>query len=101
MDGKVVGKHGGYPFYTIGQRRGIGAYGKPAYVTKIEKDTNTIQIGGNADLMHKSLRASQTNLVSRGELTEGLPVQVKVRYKDDPSPAHVLHRGRSHFSSRI
>jgi tRNA-specific 2-thiouridylase len=90
MDGKVVGKHNGYPFYTIGQRRGIGAYGKPVYVTKIEKDSNTIQIGGNVDLMHKSLRASQANLVSRSELTDGMAVQVKVRYKDDPAPASVF-----------
>lgn len=90
MDGKVVGKHSGYPFYTIGQRRGIGAFGKPVYVTKIEKDSNTIQIGGNADLMHKSLLASQANLVSRSALVDGMPVQVKVRYKDDPAPANVF-----------
>jgi len=97
MDGKVVGKHNGYPFYTIGQRRGIGAFGKPVYVTKIEKDANTIQIGGNADLMHKSLRASQTNLVSRSELIDGIPVQVKVRYKDDPTPAIVFKDGDGGF----
>jgi tRNA-specific 2-thiouridylase len=97
MDGKVVGKHGGYPFYTIGQRRGIGAFGKPVYVTSIEKDTNTIQIGGNADLMRKSLRASQANLVSRRELRDGMPVQVKVRYKDDPAPASVFTEGNGAF----
>jgi len=33
-DGKVIGKHRGYPFYTIGQRRGLGlATGEPVYVT--------------------------------------------------------------------
>lgn len=90
MDGKVVGKHNGYPFYTIGQRRGIGAFGKPVYVTGIEKESNTIRIGVNADLMHKGLTARQVNLVGRDTLTEGMTVQVKVRYKDDPSPASVF-----------
>lgn len=97
MDGKVVGKHSGYPFYTIGQRRGIGAFGKPVYVTKIEKDSNTIQIGGNADLLHKTLHASQANLVGRGALIDGMPVQVKVRYKDDPTPATVFQEGVGAF----
>ncbi len=97
MEGKVVGKHSGYPFYTIGQRRGIGAFGKPVYVTKIEKDSNTIQIGGNADLLHRSLRASQANLVSRSVLVDGMPVQAKVRYKDDPAPASVFNDGDATF----
>jgi tRNA-specific 2-thiouridylase len=97
MDGKVVGRHSGYPFYTIGQRRGIGAFGKPVYVTKIEKDSNTIQIGGNADLMHSSLRATQANFIGRGALADGMPVQVKVRYKDDPTPANVFRDGEGAF----
>jgi tRNA-uridine 2-sulfurtransferase len=97
MDGKVVGKHSGYPFYTIGQRRGIGAFGRPVYVTKIDKDSNTIQIGGNADLMHTSLRASQANLVGLSPLIDGMSVQVKVRYKDDPTPAIVFREGDGAF----
>lgn len=37
-DGSVVGKHKGYPFYTIGQRKGLGiALGYPVYVTGIDK----------------------------------------------------------------
>jgi tRNA-specific 2-thiouridylase len=97
MDGKVVGRHAGYPFYTIGQRRGIGAFGKPVYVTKIEKDSNTILIGGSAELMHTSLRASQANFVGRGAFVDGMPVQVKVRYKDDPAPANVFKEGNGAF----
>jgi len=97
MNGKVVGKHGGYPFYTIGQRRGIGAFGKPVYVTEIEKESNTIRIGENADLLHKGLLATQVNLVGRAVLTDGMPVQVKVRYKDDLAPAIVFKEGDEAF----
>jgi len=97
MNGKVVGKHGGYPFYTIGQRRGIGAFGKPVYVTEIEKESNTIRIGENADLLHKGLLATQVNLVGRAALTDGMLVQVKVRYKDDVAPANVFKEGDEAF----
>ena len=45
-DGNVLGTHEGYPFYTIGQRRGLNLpMGKPAYVTHINPYTNTIIIG--------------------------------------------------------
>jgi tRNA-specific 2-thiouridylase len=97
MNGKIVGKHKGYPFYTVGQRRGIGAFGKPVYVTEIERDSNTIRIGENADLLKNGLVASQVNLVSRDRLTDGMSVHVKVRYKDDPSPAHVFNEGVDRF----
>ena len=45
-NGNVLGKHKGYPFYTIGQRKGLDiAFGKPVFVTKIDPDTNTVVLG--------------------------------------------------------
>jgi tRNA-specific 2-thiouridylase len=86
---RVVGKHRGYPFYTIGQRRGIGAYGKPLYVTGIEKEMNTLRIGTGEDLLRAGLLAANVNL--QLPLEEGAPrsLKAKVRYKDDASPATV------------
>jgi tRNA-specific 2-thiouridylase len=41
-EGKILGQHKGYPFYTIGQRKGLDiTFGKPVYVTAIDPDTNT------------------------------------------------------------
>ncbi len=89
MGDEVVGKHRGYPFYTIGQRRGIGSFGKPVYVTEIEKETNIVHIGPKEDLMRNGLLARQINMVGFSSVSEGMSVQAKVRYKDDPSPAKV------------
>lgn len=86
---EVVGKHRGYPFYTIGQRRGIGSFGKPVYVTEIEKETNTVHIGPQEDLMRNGLLARQINMVGFSSLPDGMSVLAKVRYKDDASPARV------------
>ena len=44
--GETIGTHEGYPFYTVGQRRGLGlATGEPIYVVRIEPDTNTVVVG--------------------------------------------------------
>jgi tRNA-specific 2-thiouridylase len=96
-EGEVVGKHRGYPFYTIGQRRGIGAYGKPMYVTGIDSPGNAIRVGEESDLFHRGLRARNLNLVSRSELSDGMPVYAKVRYKDQASPARVFSEGDGEF----
>ena len=93
MGDEVVGKHRGYPFYTIGQRRGIGSFGKPVYVTDIEKDTNTVRIGPQEDLMRNGLLARQINMVGLSSIPDGMSVQAKVRYKDDASPARVYSEG--------
>ncbi len=97
IGGEVVGKHRGYPFYTIGQRRGIGAFGRPMYVVEIEKGTNRIRIGPSGDLLRRGLVARQINMVGRETIVEGMRVQAKVRYKDDPSAATVHDGGNGGF----
>lgn len=89
---KVVAKHRGYPFYTIGQRKRIGtAFGEPVYVTEIDAATNTVTLGRENDLFHKDLIAAQVNLISVATLTEDLRVIAKIRYKDEGSPATVKY----------
>ena len=83
QEGKVLGHHRGYPFYTIGQRKGLGiALGKPAYVTKIDAEKNRIFVGDAKDLESKGLVAGNTNWISIGKLTEPLDVIAKIRYND-------------------
>jgi tRNA-specific 2-thiouridylase len=94
-DGTVVGTHGGYPFYTIGQRRGIGAHGRPMYVTGVDRSKNIVHIGPEADLLRSSLLAREVNLIGRGELVEGMHVQAKIRYKDEATPAKLYPAGDS------
>jgi tRNA-specific 2-thiouridylase len=82
QNGKVVGKHNGYPFYTIGQRRNIGAYGQKMYVTEIDSNTNSIKIGTDDELHHRTLIAGQVNWSGLATLEKNLRVQAKVRYMD-------------------
>ncbi len=89
FDGKIVGKHRGFPYYTIGQRSGLGAYGERVYVTDIEAKTNTIVIGRGNDLLRSELLAGNVNFISKETLTEPMRVEAAVRYKDTATPATV------------
>ncbi len=88
--GKVVGFHKGYPFYTIGQRKGLGiSVGKPAYVTKIDAASNRVFIGDQADLQNKGLIAKDTNWIAIAKLETPLKVATKIRYNDAGRPATI------------
>lgn len=81
--GNVLGEHEGYPFYTIGQRKGLKiAMGRPVYVTEIHPDTNTVVLGDVEDLVRNGMLVGKVNWMKYPALPEGLEVVTKVRYRD-------------------
>ncbi len=89
-DGTVIGQHAGYPFYTIGQRRGLGlALGYPVYVTAIDPESNTVTVGPREELLQEHLVARQINLVKYADLRRERPATGKIRYKDAGAPCLV------------
>lgn len=100
--GKNIGKHKGLPFYTIGQRRGLGiAVGQPVYVTKIDFNNNTIEIGDKEDLLNRDLKASDVNYVSTESLNIGDIINCKIRYSDKGSPAQIISADSVTFNLRF
>ncbi|GAB4181943.1 MAG: tRNA 2-thiouridine(34) synthase MnmA [Calditrichia bacterium] len=84
VDGKLVGRHKGYPFYTIGQRRGLGvSFSRPMYVVEIIPESNTIVIGDKEDLEVPGLIATGINLIKYDRITDLLRARIKIRYNDD------------------
>lgn len=84
-DGTVVGKHRGYPFYTIGQRKGLDiALGKPTYVVDIYPDSNTVVLGAEEDLQRQTMFVNKINFIKYDSISEGLPSLTKIRYKSQP-----------------
>jgi tRNA-uridine 2-sulfurtransferase len=93
MGGKVVGIHRGYPFYTIGQRKGLGvATGQPVYVTGIDQKSNRVELGAEQQLYRRTLIARDVNMVKYEDCAKTLPVTARVRYKDEGAPATVGRR---------
>ncbi|AKD56606.1 tRNA 2-thiouridine(34) synthase MnmA [Spirosoma radiotolerans] len=92
--GKVLGKHQGYPFYTIGQRKGLGmAFGQPMFVTEIRKDTNEVVLGVDKDLFRDGMIVSKLNLQKYDRINGPLETVTKVRYKDPGTPATISQEG--------
>lgn len=92
--GKVLGKHEGYPFYTIGQRKGLGiALGYPAFVTEIRKETNEVVLGRDKDLERDGMWVGQLNLSKYASIPDTLETVTKVRYKDQGTPAKIIQEG--------
>jgi len=86
LDGKILGKHHGYPFYTIGQRKGLEvAVGHPLHVNKINPEDNSVTLGERSDLMKNELIAKSLNLMKYEDFTRLDHIVTKVRYKDHGS----------------
>jgi len=82
-EGNILGQHEGYPFFTIGQRKGLGlAFGEPRYVTEIRPDTNTVVLGREEELVRKGMYVHNITMQKVAEVTDGMEALVKVRYKD-------------------
>jgi tRNA-uridine 2-sulfurtransferase len=81
-DGTIVGNHKGYPFYTIGQRKGLDiALGKPMYVTHINPETNVVTLGDEQDLERKEMNVAKLNMIKYDSIKEGQLALTKIRYK--------------------
>jgi tRNA-specific 2-thiouridylase len=93
--GKILGQHKGYPFYTIGQRKGLDiALGKPAFVTAIDPNTNTVVLGDEDDLMKKDMHVAKMNYIKYAGINDGMEATIRIRYKDMGS-AGTLHNNDS------
>ncbi|MEM9991205.1 MAG: tRNA methyl transferase PRC-barrel domain-containing protein, partial [Bacteroidota bacterium] len=95
-EGNVLGQHKGYPFYTIGQRRGLGmAFGEPRYVTEIRPDSNTVVLGKVEDLIRNGTNVGKVNLMKYASLPNGLEATTKVRYRDNGTLSELRQDGNS------
>ncbi len=82
-DGTVVGKHRGYPFYTVGQRKGLDiALGRPVFVTKIIPETNTVVLGEAEDLQAGVMWVSGLNMIKYPAIQDGMNAVTRIRYRD-------------------
>jgi tRNA-specific 2-thiouridylase len=89
--GKVLGKHKGYPFYTVGQRKGLViALGTPKYVCRINAQTNEITLGDKEDLLSDSLIIKPYNLMKYAQIPPDFTGETKIRYKDKGETASIV-----------
>lgn len=88
MKGEGIGEHKGIPFYTIGQRKGLGmATGERLYVIKIDPEINAITLGPEEAILGDRLIAEDVNIILYENLAIPVEVEAQVRYNGVPGPA--------------
>lgn len=89
--GDILGEHKGIPYYTIGQRKGLGiALGYPIYVVSIDVARNQVVLGCEEEVTRGSLEASCVNYVALDELIKPMTCAAKIRYKSPEVPATIF-----------
>lgn len=89
-EGVKLGQHKGYPYYTIGQRKGLEiALGKPAYVLKINPLKNTVMLGDAGQLKTEYMLIEEVNITDEKEFFSCECLTVRIRYRSQPIPCRV------------
>ena len=94
VGGEDLGQHDGYPFFTIGQRKGLGiATGEPMYVTDIQPETNTVVLGRKTDLDRSEMWVRRPNFQKIAALEGEMDAVTKIRYKDKGTASTISMEG--------
>jgi tRNA-specific 2-thiouridylase len=93
-DGTVLGEHEGLPFFTVGQRTGLGIApdrpdAAPRYVIELRPEENAVVVGPRESLRRSSVEASSFRWVSGAASAAGTPCEAQLRAHGDPHPAHI------------
>jgi len=106
-EGKVVGKHDGVMFYTLGQRKGLNIGGRkdsdevPWYVVDKDVKRNVLIVGQGHDhpLLYKgTLTCDQVHWISGEPPTFPLSCTAKIRYRQVDQPCTIDKRNKVTFN---
>jgi tRNA-uridine 2-sulfurtransferase len=86
--GRIRGRHQGVPYFTIGQRHGLGINNpSPLYVVALDVAHNEVIVGQNDALLSRGIDVGRVNLITLGGLETPRRILVKIRYAHAGSPA--------------
>ncbi len=88
--GRVLGKHKGIAFYTVGQRQGLGiACGFPVYITRIDAKNNKIIVGSQKDALSNEFLLRQPHFIFK-PVKNKIAVKAKIRYNHKEAAAEII-----------
>lgn len=91
-EGRVIGEHKGYPYYTIGQRKGLEvAFGAPRYVLRTNPARNTVMLGTADQLQTEYMLVSNADIHPVTEAgCDGDGLAVRIRYRSRALPCEIV-----------
>lgn len=91
--GNVIGRHRGLIHYTVGQRKGLGAFGVPMFVAALDPAHNAVILSPNGGRRSESLTASELNWIAFDTPPDEFRALVKIRFAAKKAPALVRISG--------
>lgn len=80
--GDFIAWHEGYPFYTIGQRRGLGIHlNRPVFVKEIRPEKNEVVLSSLKSMERTEMKLKDWNIVNEDRLLGHSDIIVKIRYR--------------------
>ena len=97
--GNFIAWHEGYPFYTIGQRRGLGIHlNRPVFVKEIDPEKKEVMLASLSSLEKTEMWLKDWNLVNQERTLDRSDIIVKIRYRKQENHGtitvtsdHLLH----------
>ena len=88
-EGNVLGRHGGLARYTVGQRKGLGAFGRPMYVVSLDAAHNRVVVGPEGSQYRGTCTVSGVNWIPWDAPPGPLRCRAKIRYRAPAAPCTV------------
>lgn len=102
LNGQVIGDHAGIPFYTIGQRKGLGISSKqPLYVIEKDIGRNALIVGNRSQLERLELIATSTNWIAGRSPESSFKATIKIRYRAKESSGIITPIGNNKVHIRF
>ncbi|MDQ3020057.1 MAG: tRNA 2-thiouridine(34) synthase MnmA [Bacteroidota bacterium] len=99
---KKIGTHKGYPYYTIGQRRGLNvAVGMPLYVSKVDAENNVVYVDEENNLYESEFMTKEINIMMAEKIDIPRKVKVKIRYNDPGNEAVIEQTDGEHIKVKF
>ena len=94
MEGNVLGKHKGVGKYTVGQRKGLGGFGRPMFVVDIDAAAGNVILTDNEnDLFTSTMHIHDITFMSHEKVVGELKCFGKIRYAHQPAPCTITQQG--------
>ena len=89
--GKIIGKHKGYPFYTVGQRRGLGLnLQHPVFVKEISAQDNRVVIAPLSGMYKIRMILKSVNVIDSSDFDGRYAITCRIRYRKQNTPCRVF-----------
>ena len=80
-EANILGKHKGFPLYTVGQRRGLIHLNRKVFVKEIRSETNEVVLASLTKMYKSEFLIHNVNVVDQNLFTDKFDIFCRIRYR--------------------